>query len=70
MLDEGVELLERVLVHQKLDALAGGQLAAIVLGGNTLNAAAKARIVATPLEFLDDFLHEIHLTYELPNSGC
>ena len=32
VLDEGVELLERVLVHEQLDALAGGQLAALVLG--------------------------------------
>ncbi len=58
MLDEGVELLERVLVHQKLDALAGRQLAALVLSGDALDAAAEACIIAALLELLDDFLHE------------
>mgnify|MGYP003290819990 CR=1 FL=1 len=41
MLDEHVEFLERVLVEQKLDALAGGQLAAGVLRLDALLAAAE-----------------------------
>ncbi len=57
VLDEGVELLEGVLVHQKLDALAGGELAALVLGVDAHLTAAKGRVVAPPLELLDDFLH-------------
>ena len=44
MLDEGVELLEGVLVHQQLDALAGGQLAALVLRVDARLPAAEARI--------------------------
>src|SRR5690606_11266512 len=40
VLDEGIELLEGVLVHQELDALAGGQLAALVLRLDAGNAAA------------------------------
>jgi hypothetical protein len=44
VLDEHVELLERVLVHQKLDALARGQLAALVLRLDARLPAAEPRI--------------------------
>ena len=43
VLDEHVELLERALVHQQLDALARGQFAALVLRLDALLAAAAAR---------------------------
>ena len=43
VLDEHVELLERALVHQELEALAGGQFAALVLGFDACVAAALAR---------------------------
>ena len=57
MLDVHVELLERVLVEQQLDALARGQLAALVLGVDARLAAAETGLVAPPLEFLDDVFH-------------
>ena len=41
VLDEHVELLERALVEQQLDALARGQLAALVLGLDARLAAAQ-----------------------------
>jgi hypothetical protein len=43
VLDEHVELLERALVEQQVDALAGGQLALGVLAGDPLGAAALRR---------------------------
>ena len=57
VLDEHIELLEGVLVHQQLDALAGGELAALVLGVDAGLAAAETGFPATTLELLDDFLH-------------
>ena len=57
VLDEHVELLEGALVEQKLDALAGRQLAAAVLRLDALLAAAEARLGA-PL--FKPFEHVFH----------
>ena len=46
VLDEHVELLERALVEQQFDALARGQLAALVLGVDAGLAAAQAGLFA------------------------
>ena len=57
VLDEHVELLERALVHQQFDALARGELAALVLRLDALLAAAAARAGAPLLELVEDILH-------------
>ena len=57
VLDEHVELLEGVLVHQELDALARGELAALVLRVDAPFAAAAARAVAAFFEPVDNVLH-------------
>jgi len=57
VLDEHVELLERVAVEQERDALARGELAALVLGVDALLAAAQARVPAAMLELFEDVLH-------------
>ncbi len=57
MLDEHVELLERVLVHQEIDALAGGELAALVLRLDARFPAAEAGIGAAIFELLEDVFH-------------
>src|SRR5258708_30370766 len=57
VLDEHVELLERALVHQKLHALARGELAALVLRLDAGRAAAGARAGTTLRELLYDVLH-------------
>ena len=57
MLDEHVEFLERALVQQQLDALAGGQLAAGVLRLDALVAAALFGACATFIECFEDMLH-------------
>jgi hypothetical protein len=59
VLDEHVELLERTLVEQKLDAFARGKLAALVLSLNARLAAAEAGLLPTLLEFIEDVLHRI-----------
>ena len=59
MLDEGVELLEGVLVHQELDALAGGQLAALVLRVDARLPAAEAGFGPALLQLFDDVLHDL-----------
>src|SRR5205814_6702162 len=66
MLDEHVELLERVLVHQKLDALARGQLAALVLGIDARLPAAEPRIRAPSLELFQDVFHNVPVTGTSP----
>src|SRR5262249_16193426 len=58
VLDEHVEFLERTLVEQKLDALAGGQFAAGVLRLDALLAAAQLGARAPFLEGVQDVLHE------------
>ncbi len=57
MLDEHVELLERPLVEQQLDALAGGQLAAGMLRLDALLAAAELGAGAPRLQGVQDVLH-------------
>ena len=57
MLDEHVELLERSLVEQQLDALARGQFAASMLRLDALLAAAEFRARAPFLEGVQDVLH-------------
>ena len=57
VLDVHVELLEGVLVHEQLDALARGQLAALVLGVDARLPAAEARLRPPPLQFVQHFLH-------------
>ncbi len=57
VLDEHVELLERTFVEEDLDALAGGELAFLVLCVDAGLAAAGARDGAAALEFVQHFLH-------------
>ena len=57
VLDEHVEFLERSLVEQQLDALAGGQLAAGVLRLDALLAAAELRTGTTVFKGVQDILH-------------
>ena len=57
VLDEGVDLLERAGIEQKLQALARGQLAALVLGGDALGPAAHASRLALGLELVQDVAH-------------
>ena len=57
MLDEHVELLERVVIEQKLDALARGQLALGVLGRDALLAAAQSGAVAAGVKAGEDVFH-------------
>ena len=62
MLDEHVELLEGVLVHQKVDALAGGELAALVLGVDAPLPAAEPRMDAPHVELFENVLHDVPTT--------
>ena len=57
VLDEHVELLERVAVHEQLDPLARRELAALVLGLDARLAAAGAGAVAALFEPVDDVCH-------------
>src|SRR5262249_15603753 len=57
VLDEHVELLERVAVEEERDALARGELAAFVLGFDALLAAAQARVPAAMFELSQNVLH-------------
>ena len=57
MLDEHVELLERALIQQELDALARGELAARMLGVDPLLPAAQPRRRAARLELCQNVLH-------------
>ena len=57
MLDEHVELLERVVIEQKLDALARGQLALGVLGRDALLSAAQPGAVAAGVKAGEDVFH-------------
>jgi hypothetical protein len=57
MLDEHVPLLEGAFVEQNLDALAGGELALLVLRLDPARAAAGAGPFALFLELADDVLH-------------
>ncbi len=55
--DEHVELLERALVEQEFDALAGGQLAALVLRLDALLPAAELRLGAPLFQPVENVLH-------------
>src|SRR6185312_15424023 len=57
VLDEHVELLERALVEQEFDALARGQLAALVLGLDARLAAAEASLLPAFLQPVEDIFH-------------
>jgi hypothetical protein len=57
VLDEHVELLERTLVEQQLDALAGRQLAALVLRLDARHAATQAGLLAALFQPVEDVLH-------------
>jgi hypothetical protein len=57
VLDEHVELLERALVEQEVDAFARGELALGVLAGDAPHPAADPRLFAPFLEFCQDVLH-------------
>ena len=57
VLDEHVELLERVLVHQQFDALARGELAALVLRLDARLPAAGRAFCAPHFELFEDVLH-------------
>ena len=58
MLDEHVEFLERAFVEQQFDALARGELAALVLGLDAGLAAAQPRLVPPLLQLVEDIFHE------------
>jgi hypothetical protein len=57
VLDEHVELLERVVIEQKLDALARSELALGVLGRDALLAAAQMGAFAAGVEAGEDVFH-------------
>src|SRR5262249_57544445 len=57
VLHEHVELLERAFVHQELEPLARGELAALVLRFDARLAAAGARAPAAFFELVEDVLH-------------
>ena len=57
MLDEHVELLEGVLVDQQFDALARGQLAALVLRIDARLPAAEPRVLTPHLQLFQDVFH-------------
>src|SRR5262245_26661617 len=57
VLNEHVELFERSLVEQQLNALAGGQLAALVLSLDARLAPAKAGLFTPFLEPVEDVFH-------------
>ncbi len=69
VLDEHVELLEGVRVEQKLDTLAGSELALGVLGLDAGGAAAGAGAVAAGFELLQDVLHRWGLASGNGGSG-
>ncbi len=66
VLDEHVELLERVLVHQKFDALARGQLAALVLRVDARLSAAEPRVRAPGFQLFENVLHNVPVTGTYP----
>ncbi len=57
VLDEHVEFLERALVHQEFETLAGGQFAALVLRLDPGLAAAFARALAALFELFKNVFH-------------
>ena len=69
VLDEHVELLERVLVHQQLDALARGQLAALVLRIDARLPAAEPRVRAPRFQLFQDVFHS-RQPRDRPDTHC
>ena len=57
VLDIHAVFLERALVEEHRDPLAGGELAAGMLGLDSRLAAAGPGVIPPPFEFLKDFLH-------------
>src|SRR5262245_51889877 len=57
MLHVHVELLEGIFVHEKLDALARGELAAPVLRLDAGTTAADTRFRSSALQLVENFLH-------------
>ncbi len=57
VLDEHVELLERALVHEEFEALAGGQFAALVLGLDARLAAAFTGALPALFEPFENVFH-------------
>ncbi len=57
MLDEHVEFLEALRIEEKLDPLARGQLAALMLGKDALLAPAKARLGPASLKLVENRFH-------------
>src|SRR5690606_8470373 len=57
VLDEHVEFLEGAFIEEDVDALAGGELAAAMLGIDARLAAAHPGDLAAALEFLQHVLH-------------
>ena len=58
MLDEHVELFERVVIEEEFDALARGQLALGVLRGDALLAAAETSALAASVEAGKHLFHQ------------
>jgi hypothetical protein len=58
MLDEHVELFERVVIEEEFDALTRGELALGVLRGDALLAAAETGALAASVEAGEDVLHQ------------
>ena len=70
VLDEHVELLERALVEQQLDALARGQLALGVLRLDAPLAAPGARLGAAPLQAFENLPHAGPVRWERRPATC
>ena len=66
VLDEHVELLEQIVIQEEVDALARGELALGVLGGDALLAAAKAGARPAGVEAGE---HGLHLALRGVASG-
>ena len=60
MLDEHVIFFERSFIEQKVNTLAGGQLALGMLRGNALFAAAEAGLIATLFQLVKNMLHRFY----------
>jgi hypothetical protein len=69
VLDEHVELLERALVEEQLDALARGELAAGMLLDDALFAAAQQRLGAALFQFAKNILHRPSLSWQVPGTS-
>jgi hypothetical protein len=58
MLHEHVEFLERAVIEKHFDALAGGEFSALVLGVDSILAAAEAGAFAALFESFENVFHE------------